>query len=311
MILPTSKPACAIGAALSLLTLQGLHAVTYTPGIDTPAGSGNYVTNLWAGVAFGSGPVASGTIWGTLRGNAADPAAPTSLTLPDGRFYADNAGLSVASGWGGTFTVQSTLTAGHVGDSASFYRYLDSDGVFAGSDAAATIGNVSNYSALTFVGSGDTTHTFDFTQMELGYLPAGTMLLVSDLEAYGSARTYEGPLKISSNLSTQFLDWTYGGNLNTESLVHQSLVTWDAGTASWTLDPGILAPNAAAINNSSDINVFITTENLTSLTVSSRVDIANASASHTFMIYAPTVPEPSSVLLGGLTGLMFFRRRRA
>jgi len=186
MTAPRTRQGRAIACGLSLALLQGIHAATYTPGVDTPLGSGNYVTNVWAGAVFGSGPVTSGTIWGTLRGNPEDPAAPASLTIPDGRFYADNAGLGMATGWGGSFTLTSTLTSGYVGDSASYYRYLDTDLAFTGSDTAATIGQTSNYSALSFVGSGDTTHTFDFTQMELGYLPAGTMLLVSDLEVYGS-----------------------------------------------------------------------------------------------------------------------------
>lgn len=174
------------------------------------------------------------------------------------------------------------------------------------------IGSVDNYSALTFFGSGDSTHTFDFSQMELGYLPAGTLLMVNDLEAYGSARVHEGPLSISSSATGQFLDWTYGGNLTNNSLIQQPIVTWNAATSTWTVNPGTLAPNAAAINNTADMNVFVTTQDLTSLTVSSRVGIENPTASHTFMLYAPTVPipEPSVGLLLGAVGLLGMVRRR-
>lgn len=287
-------------------------AATYTPGTaDTPAGSGNYVQSVWAGPVFSDGVVPSGTTWGTLRGNATEPAAPVTVEIPDGRFYTADPLLAIAPGWGGRFSIESTLTAGYVGDNTSYYRYLSSAS-FPGSDTATVIGSISNYSSLTFFGSGDSTHTFDFSQMELGYLPSGTMIVVNDLEAYGSATTYEGPLSITSNVAGEFLDWTYGGNLINDTLIRQPIVSWDSTTSTWTINPGTLSPNAAAINNSSDTNVFVTTQNLTSLTVTSRVAIQNPTASHSFFVYAPTVPvpEPSVGLLLGTVSLIGLVRRR-
>lgn len=102
------------------LFLQSALAVTYTPGTaDVPAGSGNYVRSRWAGPVFSDGLVPSGTTWGILRGNAVAPAAPVVVDIPDGRFYTTNPGLEIAPGWGGGFSITSTLTAGYISDNTS------------------------------------------------------------------------------------------------------------------------------------------------------------------------------------------------
>lgn len=219
-------------------------------------------------------------------------------------------GYYVTPGWGGAFTgsLQSHNTGTETGVDAGFVRYNP------GPIWLSDLTNEYLAASGTFLGSssgvvaldGSTTWTYNFASMDLGYLPAGTPIYIGDLDTTSGG---EGPIYISSNVSTQFMDLTWQGdawNGGTPGNVTPPNVYWDSLVGEFS----VVA--AGAGNNETDVTLFVTTENLTSLTFST--NLRSSAGSHAVFIAAPAlpVPEPSGALLIALTGsFALLRRNRA
>lgn len=293
-------------AVTLLASASTLHAQQLTP-------SGNSVVGNWTGWGITSVAPTAG-VPGSSSGWRAGAETVGSSSILGASFLLDtgvNPGYQINPAWQGSFGITTTKQSGP--DSSAAATSLLSYGYSWGAGPYETamtsvVGNQVSVGSASFVGSGSGggagTVSYDFSTMSQGYLPAGTLFYISDIDLGPD----EGPLTITSNLSTAFLDFVNQGDYSVGgSVALYPQVTFDGGTGTYSVND----TSAVAGNNSSDYSIFVTTENLTSLTVSSF--ISAAAGSHTFRLAAPLVPvpEPSGALLAGMAGgLALLRRRR-
>lgn len=221
-----------------------------------------------------------------------------------GSFVAPS-GYIVADGWHGTFSATATKNSGPDGNNGFFFTQNVWPAT-AGVDIP--LGNVESSGGYSFqyapagTGSNAVTVTYDFSGMVNGYLPSGTPFFATDID---TGTNGEGPMVISATLASgngHYFDYLWAGPYsNPLQTTYVPIVTWD-GVDTYTLTQQNLT------NSQADATVFITTQNITSLTLTSQ---NRASSVHALTFAAPliTVPEPSTLLFGA-TGLLGLLRRR-
>lgn len=273
--------------------------------------SGNTYHQTWAGFRV------DGTPSQDLAGiSFYSPLTTEGQTVTVGAsFYANpSSGFEIAPNWQGEFSITGTKTSATTADPSSRYHYgktgalTDTAGGTYPTNPAftAAVGDFISSGGINF-NLGFTTHTLDFTGLTNGYLPAGTLFYIYDMDAW-AAPTHEGPMSITSNVTgSQFLDFNWQGQILPDvydSYLVLPTVTWDAANG-YVIDPTQLVDEG----NSWDGTAFVTTQNLTSLTIASGVSV---SAAHVFKMVAPTVPvpEPSGALLLTLSAAIPVLRRR-
>ncbi len=229
-------------------------------------------------------------------------------------------------GWGGTFSVGvDVIQSPGVPDTAfaSNHNALSLRHVYRGIDTVTeefsymygsynlltnTIGSVLNTGYFTFnhsetPGSPNESHlTFDFTGLENGVLPSGTILFFADVDIAGVENpiltaAVGSPLAWVDYLGFFQQNTTFPGE--TSSIIIPDPLTTDS--LSYAFD-------TYGPDNNFAINAFITTADITGLTVYNPP--GEGSGSYQFGILAPTpIPEPSGALLLGFTGLAALLRR--
>lgn len=149
---------------------------------------------------------------------------------------------------------------------------------------------------------------YDFRGMTNGYLPAGTMLYLWDLD---TANKGEGPVTITSSVTSQFLDLTWqgdgflGGRTN---VVIPPDVFWNSTKGEFS----IIA--AGTGDNEADLSIFVTNQNLTSLKFNHTV--SSTGGSHAFFMAAPVslsfspIPEPTGATLFSAAAIFGILRRK-
>lgn len=225
-------------------------------------------------------------------------------------------GFKLSTATGGNFTVNLTsLNTGiNSGNDATVTRYKDGPlftGVSLTSDAQKMLGRWagSNSSGISAF-DGTSVAEYDFTGMTNGYLPAGTMFYLWDLD---TATTGEGPITINSSATDQFMDLTWqgdGATIGKDGAVSLPNVFWNSGKGEYLIEA------TGKGNNDTDLTIFVTNQNLTSLTF--KHNVTSKGGSHGIYMAAPVeflpfdpVPEPTSTLLLGLAATAgLFRRNR-
>jgi hypothetical protein len=262
--------------------------------------SGNVLDGTWSGYYIGGSEPTSGTSSVTWTG-----AFPVGgVATETASFYSSNPDYALDPAWGGTFDITSTLTSGNLQ-----YEHL-----LVRNPASANIGLAQNFlgdifsttavvlRARTGATTGSITYDFDFSGLVNGFLPKGTSLYLIDLDS-GSGT--EGPLSITAGFNTQFMDYIgqAGSGQTPPSL---PTVTWNSATGTYEFTQ--VPPQPGATGNLIDYSVFVTTEDLTTLSISS----TQAGGSHGVFFGAPVVPvpEPSGLLMLGVAGASFLLNRR-
>lgn len=153
--------------------------------------------------------------------------------------------------------------------------------------------------------------SYDFTSLPLGHLPVGTFLVFGDVD-YGSNHPERFDLKAydssGSLITTPWLDETYavrGPGTGTGGTVvpnNMPAWSWDASTTpstyvvdGTTTTGGIMSVAFALVNNQPIFSM----------------ELDKATDFNGFVLQAPIVPEPSSILLITLAlGAMVLKRRK-
>lgn len=279
--------------AASLLAFPStLPAQTLTP-------SGSFLPGrTWSGYGWDSWrPVLADAVTSRLS-------VPGQSTTTQVYFHPTSPGYQVHSAWTGSFQVTGTSSASNAPgeDAGRLYHFNAESTAGVRALTGTTLGGTQQF----FSQGGASTWTYDFSGLANGYLPEGTMLWLADLDSYSSSNQVEGPLSMTGDSGTGFLNLAWQGNLsNSASETRVPTITWD-GSGTYMVDN---THPSGFFNNPNDLSVFYTTRNLTQLTVSSK---SGSSASHSLFIYAPVVPipEPSGVALLGFAGTLTLLRRR-
>lgn len=158
--------------------------------------------------------------------------------------------------------------------------------------------------ASTTRSAGMTTYD-DFTGLALGYLPAGTMFLFGDVDS-GSATTETFGLHA----------WDIFGSLITTAWLDEPIGVWGSGSGpggdpamndmpGWTFNTGEYFIDGSTVSGNPNI-AFMLQSNvaISELTVSRNSQWAN------FSLAAP-IPEPATICLLGLGGLLLRRKKSA
>lgn len=202
-------------------------------------------------------------------------------------------GYVVKPGWNGTFGITSTKLGNTAGDAASivtvpFESFQPAPG--------SLVDSVQGYTYIQFGTNGSgARYEFDFSGLEGGSLPAGTIISLDGLATVGAN------LSIFSNTGLQFLDYVSNTTLFSNDSSAIASVDYDSGIFNYTI-----------LSNNGDFSAgapatFVTNQSLTSLTL-----LSSTSDAHTVFFSAPVVvPEPSAAALLGVAGLVgAFRRSR-
>lgn len=298
-------------AAVLLAPVHTLPAQT----VLTP--SGNTVDQVWSGYYYGSEP-APGTSSVVTEQFFTGLGAANAISM-QATFYSSDPGYVLAPGYGGSFSVTGVQNS-QIGSNFMPFRSVLARGnpplLLEG--AETMVGTVLSSATLSWQSVnlnnlGSITYSLDFSGLEFGYLPAGSLFYVADLDRDNLTYNNEGPLSISTTtpgVTGHFLD--YIGQHADVATPAFPTVTWDAGTGTYALTT--TGTETGVLTQQFDTTVFLTTQNLTSLTVTSSNNIGGGPGHHLF-ISAPVVPvpEPSGALLitaAGLAALLCRRKSR-
>ncbi len=194
-------------------------------------------------------------------------------------------GYDVKPGWGGSARLDYNQLDANPQSNAAFYagdRVTEHNDFNPGNFSYAS-GDVYNaYGRGLYTLNGGTTashdweYTFDFSTLEYGYLPAGTYLAVVDVD--GIATNGES-LLASAVLSGGSGAWlSFYDEAQSAPPPGNGLATYNAGDNTYFWD----GPNN---NSGADVNVYLTTQNLTSLTINTTTGTSGGSVG--FKITAP------------------------
>lgn len=245
-----------------------------------------------AGSQWGSNPTTTGNYY-------FDQLTTSGVEVTSGGAFSAPVGYIVDPSWAGTFTVTGEKTSS---SGAARAAYISEYLTLSASEGVVVEGVLGQTSFVYSTNSGGADYTLDFTGLTNGYLPAGTIIFARGRYDVGDAFT------ISSDLTTPYLEYL------SDEYLYQSAsypagaiaeITFDAGIYSY----GIISQIPSNASTGAPA-VFVTTENLQSLTFSA----GGLTDAHNISIFAPLipVPEPSGTLLVGLTGsLALLRRRRS
>lgn len=301
---------------ISIVLAPALIASVHTLAAQTVlTPSGNTVNQVWSGYYYGSEPEAGTSSVATQQFFTGLGGA--NAITQQATFYSSDPSYQLSPGYLGSFSVTGVQTSQTGSGYMPFRSVLARGNPSILLDGAETMaGSVLSSASLTWQSNssenlGSITYSLDFSGLEFGYLPAGSLFFVADMDRNNASIDNEGPLSISTatpGVTGQYLDYI-GQHADIGSPTFP-IVTWDFNTGTYAVDavgePGLFIQQF-------ETTVFVTTHNLTNLTVSSS-NSGSGNPGHHLFISAPVipVPEPSGALLLGFTGaLALLRRSRA